>query len=59
MGVRGGRRTRAGVQQDPWISVATMPGEAEFTNMRLLAGLSDDDYCAAVAKVVPEMSPLQ
>ena len=49
----------AGVKQDLWTSVATLLGDPELTNMMLLAGVSDDDYRAAVAKVVPEVSPLQ
>ena len=49
----------AGVKQDLWTSVATLLGDSELTNMMLLAGVSDDDYRAAVAKVVPEVSPLQ
>ena len=49
----------AGVKQELWTSVATLLGDPELTNLMLLAGVSDEDYRAAVSKVVPEVSPLQ
>ncbi len=52
-------RVWAGVSTDVWTRVATALGDAELDVLMLVAGLTDEDYRAAVMSSDPPISPIQ
>ncbi len=52
-------RTWAGVPGDVWARVATALGDAELNALMLVAGLTDEDYRAAILGAQPAITPIQ